>query len=121
MLSRESFREALSQSWPLLPAWCIGTFHLIFAEGMWGPDSLSPNPMNLDAEGNLGVQVLAMFIFASVLYFLAPRLGPYLTAVTSSSSSHAVPVYGSPAGDLGTSIVRIFALLTVYTMAFVQP
>lgn len=119
MVSREALREALPQTWPMLPAWCIGAFRLIFTEGMWDP--ARGNPMNLGPDNTLGVQVLILAAIGSVAYLLAPRMGPYLLVVTSSSTSVPSSAYGSIGGDIGTSIIRILALFTLYLIVFVTP
>ena len=99
---------------PLLPAWVLGTWLLVWGKGVWDPDSLGPNLHGGTMAA--GWIVVIALVLGSALYVAAPTVGRKLAV--SSSSSMLVGL-GEPNGAqsaFGAVVVRVAVLAGMYLL-----
>jgi hypothetical protein len=108
------WRYYLRQAAPLLPAWGIGVFLLLTSSRIW-VSVMTPTPYSEANHSTPAWTLIGSLCVASVLYALAPRLGPYLCTVVPSSAPRTLnPCWSS--GGLGTGVLRGLAILGAYVV-----
>jgi len=99
---------------PLLPAWLVGAWLLLWSDSVWDPKAMGPN---LHGERMApGWMLVATLLVGTALYLGAPRLGRTLAISSVSSMTVGLGESNATQRGFGAGVVRVGALLGMYAV-----